>query len=130
MKWPLLWPLVALQLLLTASIHAIDFTTYHHEDVHNKADLDQSHVGMSSLTFVFDRTGSMFDDLDQVRRGTEGIFNTVMKQRKRFIYNYVLVMFHDPGTFALAEPCPFEAVFFINFSLLKMGENGKFEIFE
>uniref|UniRef100_A0A7E4UTW7 VWA domain-containing protein n=1 Tax=Panagrellus redivivus TaxID=6233 RepID=A0A7E4UTW7_PANRE len=56
-----------------------------------------SRAGMSSLTFVFDRTGSMFDDLDQVRRGTEGIFNTVMKQRERFIYNYVLVMFHDPG---------------------------------
>ena len=53
--------------------------------------------GMSSLTFVFDRTGSMNDDLNQVRQGAKGIFETVMKQRKKFIYNYVLVTFHDPG---------------------------------
>lgn len=54
-------------------------------------------IGMSSLTFVFDRTGSMNDDLNQVRQGAKGIFETVMKQRHRFIYNYVLVLFHDPG---------------------------------
>lgn len=52
--------------------------------------------GMSSLTFVFDRTGSMNDDLMQVRQGAAGIFETVMKQRKKHIYNYVLVLFHDP----------------------------------
>lgn len=56
-------------------------------------------IGMSSLTFVFDRTGSMNDDLKQVRHGAKGIFETVMRQRKRFIYNYVLVLFHDPGNF-------------------------------
>uniref|UniRef100_A0A914H3L7 Ig-like domain-containing protein n=1 Tax=Globodera rostochiensis TaxID=31243 RepID=A0A914H3L7_GLORO len=52
--------------------------------------------GLSSLTFVFDRTGSMNDDLNQVRQGAKGIFETVMKQRKKFIFNYVLVLFHDP----------------------------------
>ncbi|CAD5233395.1 unnamed protein product [Bursaphelenchus xylophilus] len=52
--------------------------------------------GMTSLTFVFDRTGSMNDDLVQVRHGAKGIFETVMKQRKKLIYNYVLVLFHDP----------------------------------
>jgi hemicentin len=51
---------------------------------------------MSSLAFVFDRTGSMNDDLLQVRQGAKGIFETVMKQRKKLIYNYVLVLFHDP----------------------------------
>lgn len=55
--------------------------------------------GMSSLTFVFDRTGSMNDDLTQVRQGAKGIFEMVMKQRKKLIYNYVLVLFHDPGNF-------------------------------
>lgn len=54
-------------------------------------------LGMSSLTFVFDRTGSMNDDLTQVRQGARGIFEMVMKQRKKLIYNYVLVLFHDPG---------------------------------
>lgn len=53
--------------------------------------------GMSSLTFVFDKTGSMNDDLSQVRQGARGIFEMVMKQRKKFIHNYVLVTFHDPG---------------------------------
>jgi hypothetical protein len=56
---------------------------------------------MSSLTFVFDRTGSMNDDLVQVRHGAKGIFDTVMKQRKKLIYNYVLVLFHDPGALAI-----------------------------
>ncbi|KAE9555394.1 hypothetical protein FO519_001406 [Halicephalobus sp. NKZ332] len=90
-----LLPLALLLLWLTVLGFAEKFKTYYH--VGERPELEQSKVGMSSLTFVFDRTGSMFDDLDQVRKGTEGIFNTVMKQRKRFIYNYVLVMFHDPG---------------------------------
>lgn len=59
---------------------------------------DMPPPGMSSLTFVFDRTGSMNDDLNQVRQGAKGIFETVMKQRKKLIHNYVLVLFHDPGT--------------------------------
>jgi hypothetical protein len=73
--------------------------------------MDAPPPGMSSLTFVFDRTGSMNDDLVQVdlivvegllfqvRHGAKGIFDTVMKQRKKLIYNYVLVLFHDPGMF-------------------------------
>lgn len=53
--------------------------------------------GTSSLTFVFDSTGSMFDDLVQVREGARKIFDTVLAQREKLIYNYVLVPFHDPG---------------------------------
>ncbi|GMT05475.1 hypothetical protein PENTCL1PPCAC_27649, partial [Pristionchus entomophagus] len=52
--------------------------------------------GTSSLAFVFDITGSMFDDLVQVRNGAKEIFRTVMAQREKLIYNYVLVPFHDP----------------------------------
>ncbi|PIO71425.1 hypothetical protein TELCIR_06677 [Teladorsagia circumcincta] len=62
---------------------------------------DTSHVedettGKSSLTFVFDITGSMFDDLLQVREGAKKIFQTVMQQRDKLIYNYIMVPFHDP----------------------------------
>ncbi|KAI6240753.1 EGF-like domain-containing protein [Aphelenchoides fujianensis] len=67
--------------------------------------------GVSSLTFVFDRTGSMNDDLVQVRHGAKGIFDTVMKQRKKLIYNYVLVLFHDPEVdppFVTADPDVFQ----------------------
>uniref|UniRef100_A0A915CT24 VWFA domain-containing protein n=1 Tax=Ditylenchus dipsaci TaxID=166011 RepID=A0A915CT24_9BILA len=50
--------------------------------------------GMSSLTFVFDRTGSMNDDLDQ-----------------KLIHNYVLVLFHDPDVdppFVSTDPDVFQ----------------------
>lgn len=53
--------------------------------------------GTSSLVFVFDVTGSMYDDLVQVREGAKSIFETVLEQRNQLIYNYVLVPFHDPG---------------------------------
>ncbi|ETN79234.1 immunoglobulin domain protein [Necator americanus] len=53
-------------------------------------------AGKSSLTFVFDITGSMFDDLVQVREGARKIFQTVMQQREKLIYNYIMVPFHDP----------------------------------
>ncbi|VDL71886.1 unnamed protein product [Nippostrongylus brasiliensis] len=53
-------------------------------------------TGKSSLTFVFDITGSMFDDLLQVREGARKIFQTVTQQREKLIYNYIMVPFHDP----------------------------------
>uniref|UniRef100_A0A1I7X4N3 VWFA domain-containing protein n=1 Tax=Heterorhabditis bacteriophora TaxID=37862 RepID=A0A1I7X4N3_HETBA len=56
-------------------------------------------TGKSSLTFVFDITGSMFDDLVQVREGARKIFQTVMSQREKLIYNYIMVPFHDPREF-------------------------------
>ncbi|KJH48756.1 hypothetical protein DICVIV_05150 [Dictyocaulus viviparus] len=38
----------------------------------------------------------MFDDLVQVREGAKKIFQTVMQQREKLIYNYIMVPFHDP----------------------------------
>lgn len=38
----------------------------------------------------------MFDDLVQVREGAAKIFKTVMAQREKLIYNYIMVPFHDP----------------------------------
>lgn len=55
--------------------------------------------GASTLAFVFDITGSMFDDLVQVIEGAARIFSTILARREKAIYNYVLVPFHDPGMF-------------------------------
>ena len=53
--------------------------------------------GAASLAFVFDITGSMYDDLVQVIEGAAKILLTTLARREKPLYNYVLVPFHDPG---------------------------------
>lgn len=51
----------------------------------------------SSLAFVFDITGSMYDDLLQVIKGAQLILSETLTRQEKPLYNYVLVPFHDPG---------------------------------
>ena len=51
----------------------------------------------ASLTFVFDITGSMNDDLDQVKRGANAIFKAILSQSELPVQEFILVPFHDPG---------------------------------
>ncbi|KAJ4441696.1 hypothetical protein ANN_11554 [Periplaneta americana] len=53
----------------------------------------------ASLAFVFDSTGSMWNDLVQVKMGAERIMATMLERPDKPIYNYVLVPFHDPSQF-------------------------------
>lgn len=53
--------------------------------------------GAATLTFVFDTTGSMYDDLVQVRARASKILSESLKQSVKPLYNYALVPFHDPG---------------------------------
>ena len=54
-------------------------------------------MNAASLAFVFDITGSMYDDLVQVIDGAAKILAEALFRREKPLYNYVLVPFHDPG---------------------------------
>uniref|UniRef100_A0A2K6FSN4 Hemicentin 2 n=1 Tax=Propithecus coquereli TaxID=379532 RepID=A0A2K6FSN4_PROCO len=68
-------------------------------------------TGDATLAFVFDVTGSMWDDLMQVIDGASRILERSLSRRSQAIANYALVPFHDPdiGPVTLtADPAMFQ----------------------
>lgn len=61
-------------------------------------------TGDATLAFVFDVTGSMWDDLMQVIDGASRILERSLSRRSQAIANYALVPFHDPGSAPAPPP--------------------------
>jgi hypothetical protein len=53
--------------------------------------------GQRSLVIVFDTTGSMSDELEQVRKQAMEIVEYVANQPRNPFYNYIFVEFNDPS---------------------------------
>jgi len=88
--------LKCLVLALFISVHRLLADSLVHPRVEEG---DESDDSASTLAFVFDVTGSMYDDLKQVIEGASRILEKTLSRRTRPIKNFVLVPFHDPGTF-------------------------------
>lgn len=63
---------------------------------------DRPRPDQRSLLIVFDATGSMHDDLEQLRAGAQEIVNELSAREDNPIYNYVLVVYRDPSEFRLS----------------------------
>lgn len=50
-----------------------------------------------SLVFIFDGTGSMEKDLEQLLTAAKQIVNELSLREVNPIFNYILVIFRDPG---------------------------------
>lgn len=69
-----------------------------HDDQVAQQERNQEKTATGSLTFVFDSTGSMWNDLIQVKVGAAKILETMLESSCNHpIYNFVLVPFRDPG---------------------------------
>lgn len=67
--------------------------------------MDDVPAGASTLAFVFDVTGSMWDDLKQVIAGARKILDTTLSRQEKPLYDYVLIPFHDPGRISKEHFC-------------------------
>lgn len=103
---------VLLQLsALLVTVLPLRADVYWRSDDFSSGELETDSIpqGAASLAFVFDITGSMYDDLVQVIEGAAKILATTLARREKPLYNYILVPFHDPGKFSNSSEIPYPA---------------------
>lgn len=83
--------------LLILGRHEISCSEFTKKSLEKNAPISRRENERISLAFVFDRTGSMYDDLIQVRAGAAQILNTTIENGENAVKNYILVPFRDPG---------------------------------
>ena len=71
------------------------FRTYSHKVLSPESSINQGSSG-STIAFVFDTTGSMWDDLMAVREGARKILKTALNTPNSPINSFLLVPFADP----------------------------------
>jgi hemicentin len=60
---------------------------------------ERPRADQKSLLIIFDGTGSMYDDLQQLRSGAQEIINDLSMRNDSPIFNYVLVVYRDPSEY-------------------------------
>ncbi|XP_071821894.1 hemicentin-1-like isoform X3 [Apostichopus japonicus] len=88
---------------LTDFIELTDYDLPEDEEVEDTPEEPDYPPGSTSLTFVFDTTGSMHDDLMKVQDGATRILETTTSNADTPLYNFVLVPFHDPRVGPVTE---------------------------
>ncbi|XP_071819823.1 hemicentin-1-like isoform X2 [Apostichopus japonicus] len=88
---------------LTDFIELTDYDLPEDEEVEDTPEEPDYPPGSTSLTFVFDTTGSMHDALMKVQDGATRILETTTSNADTPVYNFVLVPFHDPRVGPVTE---------------------------
>lgn len=78
-------------------IHKRETASTHSNDGDKLSSKSRPRPDQKSLLIVFDGTGSMHDDLQQLRSGAQEIINDLSSRNDSPIFNYALVVYRDPS---------------------------------
>lgn len=89
--------LCALLVLLNESSSFLSVSVDENQVLNEYGFRDRPRPGQRSLLIIFDGTASMTKDLEQLRLAATQIVNELSMRQDNPIFNYILVIFRDPG---------------------------------